>query len=232
MILRAATLLLAALPAPALAQAYQCTVPQGALSIPQPRGGDVRRVPITGYTLALSWSPEFCRTRQRSAADAMQCSGRNGRFGLVVHGLWPEGRGTWPQFCPTPQRVSPAEARRNLCMMPGTRLQADEWAKHGACMVRRPESYFKVTRILWNSLRLPDLDDLSRRKGLTAGDVRQAFAAANPGFMPESVGLATNDRGWLEELRLCYRKDFRPGACDARRKGPPDSRPLKIWRGL
>jgi hypothetical protein len=28
-----------------------------------------------------------------SAADDRQCSGRSGRFGFVVHGLWPEGRG-------------------------------------------------------------------------------------------------------------------------------------------
>ena len=228
----AALVLFTLLPAPALAQAYQCHVPAGPVSVPQPRQGEVRRVPVTGYTLALSWSPEYCKGRERSAADAQQCSGKAGRFGLIVHGLWPEGRGTFPQFCPTPRRLSPVEARQNLCMVPSARLQADEWAKHGACMVRTPESYFKVTRILWNSLRLPDLDALSRRRGLTAGDLRALFAQANPGIRADAVGVFANDRGWFTELRLCYRKDFRPGACDARRRGLSDSRPLKIWRGL
>jgi len=38
--------------------------------------------------------------------------------------------------------------------------------------------------------------------------------------------------GWLREIRLCYSKRFLPTRCDKRRFGPPDSAPLKIWRGL
>lgn len=167
---------LAALPAMAQAQAYQCRVP-ASVSIPDIRADEKpRRVPTTGYTLALSWSPEFCKGRETSQRDGMQCSGRNGRFGLVVHGLWPEGRSTWPQWCPTARRPSPAEARKNLCMMPSTYLVAHEWAKHGACMTRRPETYYKVTRILWDSLTFPDFDRLSREEGLDAGTLRSAFA--------------------------------------------------------
>ena len=94
-ILAAATI--AAIPSPALAQAYQCRIPQQ-LSVPRVSpDGPTRRVPVTGYTLALSWAPEFCKGREGRRADAVQCSGRNGRFGLVVHGLWPDGRSTWPQ---------------------------------------------------------------------------------------------------------------------------------------
>ena len=40
------------------------------------------------------------------------------------------------------------------------------------------------------------------------------------------------ERGWLQELRLCYRKDFMPTACDRGRAGAKDNAPLKIWRGL
>lgn len=222
------------LPASALAQAYQCSVPAGPVSVPAaPRDGPVRQVPIAGYTLALSWSPEYCRTRQNSAADRRQCSGQAGRFGFIVHGLWPEGRGgAWPQWCPNAQPLPPAEARRNLCMTPSARLLAHEWAKHGACMVRRPENYFKVTRILWNSLRWPDFDRLSRQEGLTAGAVRRAIAQANPYWEPEHIGLVVNDRGWLREMRLCYGRDFMPAPCDARRFGPADMAELRIWRGL
>lgn len=218
--------------APLSAQAYQCRVPQS-VSVPQVRpDGPARRTPVSGYTLALSWAPEFCKGRESRGADAVQCSGRNGRFGLVVHGLWPEGRGTWPQWCPTTRKVSPAEARANLCMIPSTRMQATEWAKHGACMVRTPGGYFRVTRILFDSLRLPDLDRLSKEPDLTAGLVRKRFAAANPGWRADAVGVKLNERGWLEELRLCYAKDFLPTPCDRRRFGAADSAPVKIWRGL
>jgi ribonuclease T2 len=224
---------LAVLPSAALAQAYQCRVPLGPVSVPAvERDGPVRRVPVVGYTLALSWSPEYCRGRETRTADRRQCSGTSGRFGFVVHGLWPEGRGTWPQWCPAPRALASRELAANLCMTPSAALLAHEWVKHGACMVRSPERYFKVTRILWNSLRWPDYDRIARKEGLTAGDIRKAFADANRYWEPEHVGLVLNERGWLEEMRLCYGRDFMPAGCDARRFGPRDSAPVKIWRGL
>ena len=220
-------------PASALAQAYQCRVPQGPISVPAvERDGPVRRVAVAGYTLALSWSPEYCRHRTERAADRRQCSGRQGRFGFVVHGLWPEGRGTWPQWCAAQRAPTSRELAANLCMTPSAALLAHEWAKHGSCMVRTPASYFKVTRILWNSLRWPDFDRISRTEDLTAGPGRRAFADANRYWEPEHVGIVVNERGWLTELRLCYGRDFMPARCDARRFGPPDSAQLKIWRGL
>lgn len=234
--MRALAVLLAGLvlaPGAAMAQAYQCQIPRGAVSVPPvPRDGAARRVPVTGYTLALTWSPEYCRGREGRAADRRQCSGQAGRFGFVVHGLWPEGRATWPQWCPAPRAPTSRELARNMCMTPSAALLAHEWAKHGACMTRRPESYFRITRILWSSLRWPDFDRLGRDEALTAGAVREAFAQANRYWEPEHVGLVVNERGWLKEMRLCYGKDFMPARCDRRRFGPADSAPLKIWRGL
>jgi len=221
-----------ALPAVAQAQAYQCQAPSIS-SVPRVApDGPTRTNPVTGYTLALSWSPEFCKPREDQRAHARQCSGRNGRFGLIVHGLWPNGSGTWPQWCPARNVLTPLEARRNLCMMPSTQLLARQWAKHGSCMTKRPETYFKVTRILWNSLRIPDYDRISREDGLTAGRIRQAFADANPGWQPSQIGIRLNSRGWLQEIRLCYSKRFRPTRCDAARYGARDSVEAKIWRGL
>ena len=218
--------------APLHAQAYQCRVP-AQVSVPQVYpDGPVRRTTVTGYTLALSWAPEYCKGRESRRADAVQCSGENGRFGLIVHGLWPEGRGTWPQWCPTKQVLSPAEVRANMCMIPSARMQATEWAKHGACMSRTPAGYFKVTRILYQGLRFPDLDRLSKDPELNVGLIRQRFAAANPGWRADAVGVKLNERGWLEELRLCYDARFMPARCDRGRFGPPDSAAVKIWRGL
>lgn len=222
------------LPAAASAQAYQCRVPQGPVSVPRiEREGPVRQTRVTGYTLALSWSPEFCRFRADSARHARQCGGREGRFGLVVHGLWPEGaRGQWPQWCPTDRQPSPRAVAGALCMTPDARTIAHEWARHGSCMVPDPDAYIEVTQILWRSLRLPDLDRLSRQQGLTAGQVRAAFADANRYWEAEDVGLALSNRGWLREIRLCYGADFMPTACDPRRYGPEDEERVSIWRGL
>ena len=230
----AAGLALLMAPAPALAQAYQCRVPQGPLSVPavEPEGPE-RRAPLAGYTLALSWSPEFCRFRAADPSHARQCSGRSGRFGFIVHGLWPEGAAERRiEWCAARRRATSADIRASLCMTPSAPLLAREWAKHGSCMVRTPARYFKVQRILWNSLRWPDFDRLSRSPELTAGAIRQAFADANPYWQPEHVGLMVNRRGWLEEMRLCYGTDFMPAACGRRRLGPGNDAPVKIWRGL
>ncbi len=221
-------------PAAAQAQAYQCSPPAGPVTVPAiTPDGPVRQMPVSGYSLALSWSPEFCRGRENEPRHARQCSGRDGRFGFIVHGLWPEGRGnTWPQWCPTRRAPTPATVRPYLCMTPDSRLLAHEWAKHGACMGGTPESYFRTTQGLWNALRWPDYDRISRQEGLTAGDIRRAFVDANPAYPPESVSVRLNQRGWLSELRLCYNRRLRPVRCAPGQRGAADEAPARIWRGL
>lgn len=229
-------LLALALPASLSAQAYQCRAPQ-VRSVPAVTpDGPVRNIPVTGYTLALSWSPEFCKGREGQRGHRIQCSGDHGRFAFVVHGLWPQsqtgGRSTWPQWCAPKSKLTPREVRRNLCALPSTRLVAKQWAKHGACMTKRPETYFAITRVLWEALRVPEYDRISREDNLTAGRIRQAFADANPGLAPSAVGVKLNQRGWLQELRVCYNRRFRPARCDAARYGAKDGARAKIWRGL
>ena len=118
-------------------------------------------------------------------------------------------------------------------MMPNTRLIARQWAKHGSCMTpASPSTYFAITRVLWDSYRIPEYDRISREDALTAGRIRRAFAEANPGIPASAIGVKLNERGWLQELRLCYSKLFRPTRCDDRRYGARDATRAKIWRGL
>jgi ribonuclease T2 len=227
-----AALLALAAPLPAFAQAYQCRLPQRIDALrPIKPDGPARRVPTAAYTLAASWSPEYCRRPQDK--NAMQCSGANGRFGFVLHGLWPEAaKGAPPQWCATTPRPTPELIRRNLCMTPAPWLLEHEWAKHGSCMAKRPETYYRVSAILWRSLKWPDADHLSRQPGLTAGDLRRAFVAANPAWKTNQVAVVTSRNGWLREIQLCYGRDFLPRACPRGKLGPRDDTPLKIWRGL
>lgn len=115
-------------------------------------------------------------------------------------------------------------------MMPSPRLMASEWAKHGTCMTEQPETYFRVSRIMFGAVQFPDMDRLSR-KPLTAGALRDAFAAANEGVRPEMIRLKINQRGWLEEVRLCLAQNFRPRRCPAHMRAVKDDKPVKIWRG-
>jgi ribonuclease T2 len=101
------------LPAVASAQAYQCRIPQGPITLPDiPRDGPVRQTRVTGYTLALSWSPEFCRFREDSSRHARQstgCGRRDRRAGNIRNGAPPAAsrvpRGSTPRCAcpPTPR---------------------------------------------------------------------------------------------------------------------------------
>jgi ribonuclease T2 len=231
--LAAVCLALLAGPAAVRAQAYQCRPPASppALRTETP-DGPVRRVAIRGYTLALSWSPEFCRTRARDPAQAAQCSGRMGRFGFIVHGLWPEGSTGWPQWCRRVPPPPPATVLAQLCRTPSAALIGHAWAKHGSCMARAPDGYFRVSNLLADSITYPDLERLSREPRLTAGMLRTAFAAANPGRPADSFGLLASRTGWLREVRVCLDRRFRPARCASAQHGPADAAPLKVWRGL
>lgn len=225
------------LPAPVLAQAIQCTPPARIDSYPPINpDGPPRRTPIGGYTLALSWSPEFCRTA-RGPGSTLQCGGGNGRFGFIVHGLWPEaGNGPSPQWCafaPNARvpRPSPDLLRRHLCMTPSARTLEHEWLKHGSCATRSPEEYFGATARLWQGLRMPNTQELSRRPGLTAGDLRQAFVTANPSLAPDMIGIKTSPGNWLREVTLCYSAALKPTPCQRWQLGARDHMALRIGMG-
>ena len=104
-----------ALPASAIAQSYQCRLPER-ISLPRiTADGPVRVVPVTGYTAALSWSPEFCKDREMQPRHAVQCSGSNGRFGLVMHGLWPQGRCAGGEAAPSRAAGGAGPHGRSMC---------------------------------------------------------------------------------------------------------------------
>jgi ribonuclease T2 len=220
-------------PAAVQAQALSCSVP-ATLPRPTPDGPDAREpkrvMPIGGYTLALTWSPEYCRTRQASARDRLQCGGGN-RFGFTLHGLWPDGPDkTWPQYCKPAALIDEPVIRRNLCATPSPQLLQHEWAKHGTCMSPDPARYFAESTRLYRGIAYPDMAALSRRPQTTAS-VTRAFARANPGLRADMIRLNVNRKGWLEEVWLCLGTDLNPRGCKATGEGARANAPVKIWRG-
>ena len=186
---------------------------------------------MEGYLLALSWSPKFCRTRQENVRHSDQCGGQLGDFGFILHGLWPQARGTvYPQYCAWQIPVPRETVRTNMCITPSERLIAEEWAKHGSCVTKNPDTYFRIADVMYGAVRYPDMGALSRRP-LTIGAFRSAFADANPGLENDMVSVKTNARGWLEEVRLCLAANFRPRRCPAGVPRQRANRTLKIWRG-
>jgi ribonuclease T2 len=227
-------LALAAMPGMARAQARSCAVP-ATVAPPHPdlpsEEQPQRVIPIGSYTLAITWSPEYCRTKKASARDAFQCGGTRPKFGFTLHGLWPDGEGkTWPQYCRPAALLPQPVLRANLCATPSPQLLQHEWAKHGTCMTTQPAEYFATSTRLYKGLHYPDMAALSRRS-LTAGQFAQAFAAVNPGMTSDMLRVTTTRQGWLDELWICLSKAYRATACPAHQGGAAPGTPLRIWRG-
>jgi len=221
---------LAALPFAAVGQPIACTVP-GAIARPRPDLPDTRVgrriLPTASYTLAISWSPQFCKEQ---GGTSLQCGAGN-RFGFVLHGLWPDGAGKeWPQYCRSVELLPEATIRANLCSTPSPQLLQHEWAKHGSCMNVSADDYFRRSAGLFRRLRFPDLEALSRRRGLTVATLSTAIARANPGVAPGMMRITTKKGGWLDEVWLCLDLNFAYRQCRRGSGGASPNSRVRIWR--
>lgn len=224
-------LLLLALPSAAFAQAQSCLVPDKLPELRMERGapGEIRKLPVQGYLLSLSWSPQYCRDKRTSASDAGQC-GADAKFGFVLHGLWPEGVGqNDPAWCGEAKVLDADLVKQHYCMTPSAQLLQHEWAKHGTCMADKPERYFRAASILYRAVRFPDMNALSRR-GVTAGMFASEFTRVNPGLTPAMLSITTTPGNWLKEVRICMDTAFRPRACPRGEPMAPPRKRLNIWR--
>ena len=221
------------LPLMAQAQALKCAVP-GNIERPKPDLASTsepqRLLPIGGYTLALTWAPEYCHSHTRDAKARMECGSGN-RFGFTLHGLWPDGLGKeWPQYCAAAPVLPDKLIRQHLCATPSAQLIQHEWAKHGTCLQTTPDGYFARSTGLYGKLKFPDMDALSRAP-VTAGKLADAIAAANPGLPASAIRVTKNAKGWLDELWLCLDKQFAFARCKTGTGGVPGDAAIKIWRG-
>ena len=174
------------------------------------------------YLLAIAWQPEACRSQAADTSDPSACdSGRT----WTLHGLWPNSAdGKHPRYCRPSQPLAAPTVAMNFCMIPSARLQQHEYAAHGVCAWDSPEAYFDQSRALWDGLNKPTLTTAS----LTAGQLRDAFVAANPGLPRGAIAIATAPEGQLREVRLCHDLAFRPTACAPKALGARDGFVLTI----
>jgi ribonuclease T2 len=224
---------LSLLPGIAAAQPLSC-VPPARLQQPRPdlpTANEPRRVlPVASYTLALTWTPGFCRANGNRPDARFQCGGAN-RFGFTLHGLWPDGFGRqWPQYCTKTQIVPPTIRSSTLCATPSEQLIQHEWAKHGTCTSMSMAGYFEQSTKLYRGLRYPDMNALSRRT-VTVAQFKDAMAAANPGLPANAIRVTTTRQDWLDELWLCLDTRFRYQRCRPNSGGAADGALVKIWRG-
>jgi|TARA_R110002124_G_scaffold125515_7_gene284769 ribonuclease T2 len=215
-------------PQPVAAVSATCAVPANlrpARPYDPPADEIVRDVETAYYLLAVSWSPQACRSGKDYPDPDLQC--RDNRFGLTLHGLWPNGPDRrHPRYCGPAPALPPETVRANFCMTPSPRLMQHEWAAHGTCGWSSPEAYFGQAAMLWNDLNRPDLEAIPAGH-LTAGRVRDAFVHANPGLPRGAVIVVLAEDDWLREVRLCHSTNYAPMACP-HGNGPSDRRRIRL----
>lgn len=210
---------------PAVAAAESCVLPT---TLPAPAmervGPDevVADRTILFHMLAVTWMPETCRSGGDGQGD-LACDGAN-RFGWTLHGLWPNADGKpYPRYCRPATRVAEATIRANLCRTPSVDLVQHEWAAHGTCGWDAPEAYFARSAALYDALNKPDPTTLAPGgRGPTAGQLRDAFVAANPGLPRDAVYIAVASGNRLREVRVCHDLAFKAAACPVGGVGAPD----------
>ena len=157
------------------------------------------------YLLTLSWSPEFCY----SHADKPEC--QSGHHGFVVHGLWPQYADGYPEKCSNaPGLANPGEMAD---IMPDQGLVAHEWITHGTCSGLDAESYFKLLRRAFTSIKVPEKFAAARENfSLSPADVKNEFVQANQNFSAEDMTVSCGNN-YLTAVSFCMTKDLKPTTC-------------------
>jgi ribonuclease T2 len=158
------------------------------------------------WVLALSWSPQFCRSQPSSE----QCEFAHG---FVVHGLWPQYEQGYPEYCSERERVPRDLVERMQPLMPSTALVNSQWRKHGTCAGLEMREYFLNVERAWRSVVIPEryreTPELERTQLRTIED---EFIALTPELERDGIAVQCSGR-WLREVRICLDRDFQPRAC-------------------
>ncbi len=169
------------------------------------------------YMLALSWSPTWCAS-PAGRDDARQC-GAGRRYDFVVHGLWPQYRNGWPQYCDSDARLADALVEAMLDIMPSRKLVRHQWNKHGTCTGLVPEEYFALTRRLRDEIRIPArYVDPGRTIEVSVQQFVDDFLATNRDLSRDMMSVQCGnrrDRASLRELRICFTRDGALRDCGA-----------------
>lgn len=156
------------------------------------------------YDLALSWSPTYCETGGYKRRDQQCTSDRP--YSFVLHGLWPQYNKGWPQNCRLKNRVwvSNDVIKSMMDIMPSKGLIIHEYKKHGTCSGMSPEGYFKLSRILYNKIKIPPRYQLPQKPMmLSPKEIEDDFLIANPELKPEMISIVCGKRR-LKEVRICF----------------------------
>lgn len=165
------------------------------------------------YDLVLSWSPSYCETGGSKRRDPQCLSSRP--YSFVLHGLWPQYDKGYPQSCRLKKNawVSKEVINSMMDIMPSKGLIIHEYKKHGTCSGLSPENYYKASRILYKSVKIPPrYVQPQKPMMLSPREIENDFLIANPKLSADMISIVCGKRR-LKEIRICFSKKGHPVAC-------------------
>jgi ribonuclease T2 len=119
----------------------------------------------------------------------------------------------YPGFCALNDEPTRDEIRSVVDLTPSSGLVRHEWKKHGVCSGLSPSDYFQVMRKARQMIAVPQqLSYVSRSVALSANQIENAFAQANPKLNAQAIAVDC-DRQKLAEVRICLSKSLEFRAC-------------------
>ncbi|KAL6209069.1 hypothetical protein ACLB2K_020012 [Fragaria x ananassa] len=169
------------------------------------------------YNLALQWPGTYCKRTQYCCPNNACCRGSNSPTVFTIHGLWPDyNDGSWPACC-TRKTFDEKEICISTLLDPLEKYWPSlSCEKHGTCsapvtgdeynyFLTTLNVYFKynVTAVLNEAGYVPSNTEKYPLGGIVSA-IQNAFHAT-----PKLVCR----NGAVEELHLCFYKDFKPRDC-------------------
>ncbi|XP_045790469.1 ribonuclease 2 [Trifolium pratense] len=197
-------------------------------------GGGENQREFDYFALALQWPGTYCQRTRKCCSSNGCCRGSNSPATIfTIHGLWPDyNDGTWPSCC-TKSSFDPKEistlndalekywpslscSKPSSCNGGKGSFWGHEWEKHGTCsypvfgneydyFLTTLNLYFKynVTSVLNDAGYVPSNTEKYPLGGIISA-IENAFHAS-----PQII--CSKDS--VQELRLCFSKDFKPRDC-------------------
>nr|XP_043636074.1 ribonuclease 2-like [Erigeron canadensis] len=185
------------------------------------------------FALAVQWGPTYCSQSTKCCAQSGCCRGENNPAVFTIHGLWPDyNDGTWPSCCSgyafNENEISTLQgvldkywptlscSKSSTCHGKKGLFWAHEWEKHGTCaapVTGDEYNYFlttinlyftyNITEVIFEAGYVPSNSEKYPSGGIISA-LENAF---------HSTPQIICSKGALEEVRICFTKDFKFRDC-------------------
>lgn len=164
------------------------------------------------YILALSWNSGWCAI-EGTAKDAPQCVDAP-KSGFALHGLWPQNKQGWPEYCQSGRANPPRSVTRDLASLYGSSGAAwHQWDKHGSCTGLSYQDYYARSADLLAEYATPEIFlQIDEPLKIAPSVIEDAMHERYPELDGDEISVVCKN-GIFQELRICLDKNFEPTTC-------------------